>query len=74
MKKTKRETTKSAAETYAERKREIATLIEAIEFRLQIHEGSFSDRDRRDWGFVGDLGSVAERLREIADFLPGGRR
>jgi hypothetical protein len=59
---------------YTENAKKIATLIERVEWRLQLHLGTFEDSlraGRTDWGYVGDLGHVATLMTEIRDFLGG---
>lgn len=54
----------SAAETYRARLAEVRELIRRLDGALRIHERRQSARPN-DWGFPGDLGSIAERLREL---------
>lgn len=46
---------------------EIERLIESIEDRLAEHGAT----DRKNWNQVGDLNHVADKLREIDEFLGG---
>lgn len=54
----------NAAETYKARLAEVRDLIRRLEGSLAIHERRQSARPD-DWGFAGDLGHIAERLREM---------
>jgi hypothetical protein len=53
-----------AAETYRARLAEVRDLIRKLEGSLLIHERRASAQPA-NWGFAGDLGHIAERLREI---------
>ena len=67
---TKRTTTEqNAAQMYDARTKEVETIIQTVRFRLDLHRGRFRDSGSNDWGFVGDLGSIAEELKAIADRL-----
>jgi hypothetical protein len=54
----------TAAETYRNRLAEVRALLRRFEGALAIHERRQSARPS-DWGFAGDLGHIAEGLREI---------
>ena len=54
----------TAAETYRARLAEVRDLIRRLEGQITIHERRQSARPG-DCGFAGDLGHIAERLREI---------
>jgi hypothetical protein len=54
----------SAAETYKARLTEVRHLIRRLEGSLLIHERRQA-AGSADWGFPGDLGHIADRLREI---------
>jgi hypothetical protein len=54
----------TAAETYRTRLADVRNLIRRLEGSLLIHERRQTARPDQ-WGFAGDLGHIAERLREI---------
>jgi hypothetical protein len=54
----------NAAETYRARLNEVRDLIRKLEGSLLIHERRAAAAPG-NWGFPGDLGHIAERLREI---------
>jgi hypothetical protein len=54
----------NAAETYRTRLAEVRDLLRRLEGSLAIHERRQCARPA-DWGFAGDLGHIAERLRDI---------
>jgi hypothetical protein len=54
----------NAAETYAQRLVEVRDLIRRLEGQLAIHERRAAAQPG-NWGFAGDLGHIAERIREI---------
>jgi hypothetical protein len=58
-------TTRTTAQAYAERTREIDTLMKRIRTRLDRHRKHFESTGSRDWGYVGDLANFAASLEEI---------
>lgn len=65
-------TTRGAAITYAERAETIMKLIEVVQKGLKKHAGEFASVEGhygRHWGYVGDLASVEEGLRQAAHGL-----
>jgi hypothetical protein len=54
----------NAAETYKARLAEVRDLIRKLEGSILIHERRAAAQPG-NWGFAGDLGHIAERLREI---------
>lgn len=53
-----------AADTYRARIAEVRDLIQKFQRQLVIHERRQSARPL-DWGFPGDLGHIADRLRDL---------
>ena len=54
---------------------EAARLLKRVEDLLRTHKRFFVVRaQERDWGYVGDVGHVVGKLREIEDFLSGELR
>jgi hypothetical protein len=66
---TKRTTTQTTAAAYAQRAREIDTLMKRIRTQLDRHQKHFKATGSRDWGYVGDLSYFAEALGEIDETL-----
>jgi hypothetical protein len=64
---------KGANDIYRERLAEVGELIETLGRQLTIHERRQRARPG-DWGFVGDLGAIADRLREIDLLRESGHR
>jgi hypothetical protein len=58
-----------AEDAYKERMDYIRKTMKVIESKLSAHEASFERGGKKNWGMVGDLGSLKERLQEINDFL-----
>ena len=54
----------SADQTYRTRLAEVRDLIHRLEGQITIHARR-AKADPGNWGFAGDLGHIAERLRDI---------
>ena len=54
----------TAAETYKARLAEVRDLIRRLEGSLAIHERR-AKAQPTNWGYAGDLGHIADRLRDI---------
>ncbi len=58
------ETDKTAIETYRERRRDVAALLDWLEQELHDHSNR-AERDASNWCYAGDLGYVRVRLVEL---------
>jgi predicted metal-dependent hydrolase len=58
----------NAEETYKQRSKDISNLLKDIQKKLSVHEARFK-KDNDNWGYVGSLGAVKEKLSDINDFL-----
>ena len=67
---TKRTTERTPEEAYAERAAAIDALLATIKTGLQRHALEFSNTNRKNWGFVGDIAAIENTLREIAETMP----
>ena len=67
---TKRTTERTAEEAYSDRAAKIDALLETIKTGVARHKKEFSNTNRRNWGFVGDLAAIENTLREIAETMP----
>jgi len=56
----------SAVERYKKNEKEIEKLLKSITTKLKKHKKGFSKKPL-DWGYVGDLGYVMEKLEDIND-------
>lgn len=63
-----RTTTETAAQTYAERRRDIDWLLETLRAELDEHAGEAADAPN-NWSIAGDLGHVRNELIEIVAFM-----
>jgi hypothetical protein len=60
----------TAAQAYVQTADRVQSLLKQLENGLQTHAEKAGQRPR-DWGFVGDLGSIEARLQEmIQNFHP----
>lgn len=57
----------AALDAFAARHAEALALTDAIRAELDDHLGY--DPERIDWGHVGTMGAVMERLREMAEMI-----
>lgn len=63
----------SAPETYAQRRGDIARLLDVLDMELAKHaEGAKADPT--NWGRVGDLGKVRSDLIDMVGFMSGMER
>ena len=58
----------TASDTYAQHRKDITSLMLWLELELNKHQANAS-KHPKDWGFVGDLGHVREKLIEMMTFL-----
>ena len=63
----------TAWEKYAERKKSIDRILNKIKGSLAQHDKK-QGKDRRNWGFAGDLGNVESKLSEVLTFLGGSEK
>ncbi len=64
--------TLTAAQTYAQRRGEIARLLDVIQMELDAH-AQRAAANPANWGFAGDLGKVRSDLIETLAFITNGR-
>ncbi len=69
---TKRTNRETAEQAYRRHRTEIEVLMEALADKLETH-GTLFSRDLGNWGYVGDVAHVADRLREITTHFVHGR-
>ena len=60
----------TAAEAYAERRSDIARLLDVLDMELEKH-GQAARADPGNWGRVGDLSRIRAGLVEMVAFLAG---
>jgi hypothetical protein len=60
--------TQHTAAVYAEKQTAVQTLLAQLD-RLVDRHGERQERQPADWGYVGDLAQVEERLKEVVGFL-----
>ena len=60
----------TAAGAYAAKANDIARLIDVLQMELEKHQ-TLAKADAKNWGRVGDLGQVREKLIEMISFLSG---
>ena len=65
---TETKTTRTARETYDERRSEIAALLDTLGQEVNMH-AEFAEKEGINWGHAGDLGRVAEQLIRTLAFL-----
>jgi hypothetical protein len=61
-------TTKTARESYEERRRDIDHMLHWLSMELDAHDAK-SKVEPTNWGYHGDLGHVSEKLIELLAFL-----
>jgi hypothetical protein len=59
-----------AAATYAQRREDVARLVDWIELELERHRVR-AKANPTDWGYPGDLGRVRDTLIDALAFLAG---
>ena len=67
-----RQLKQTAAERYADQRRDIAVLMDCIQMELNEHAKRAAEKPT-DWGFVGDMGRVREAMRDVLQTLLIGR-
>ena len=68
----KRQLKQTAAERYADQRKDIAVLVDCIQMELDEHAKRAAEKPT-DWGYVGDMGRIRESMREILQTLLIGR-
>lgn len=63
----------SAPEAYAQRRGDIARLLDVLDMELAKHAEGMKT-DATDWGRVGDLGKVRSDLIDMVGFMSGMER
>jgi len=58
----------SAAQAYKRRSQEIAKFLTTLDKQLKKHAQDFK-KNETNWGYVGDLGHIAEELKDLAEGL-----
>ncbi len=58
----------TAIDLYAERREDIARLIDWLGLELDKHQAR-AKADPKDWGYAGDLGNVRAKLVKTVAFL-----
>jgi hypothetical protein len=53
----------TASELYAERREDLARLLDWLDLELGKHQAK-AEAQPRDWGYAGDLGYVIEKLTQ----------
>ncbi|MBI5724283.1 MAG: hypothetical protein HZA50_10025 [Planctomycetes bacterium] len=72
MNTTRKESKQTAAETYAQRRNDIAVLMDCIGMQLGVH-AERAKADPKNYGFVGDLDHIRQTMKETLAFLMIGR-
>jgi hypothetical protein len=67
-----RQLKQTAAERYADQRKDIAVLMDCIQMELDEHAKRAAEKPT-DWGFVGDMGRVRESMRDVLLTLLIGR-
>ena len=62
----------TAAERYADQRRDIAVLMDCIQMEIDAHAERAAENPT-DWGYVGDIGRVRESMRGVLQTLLIGR-
>ena len=65
---TETKTTRTARETYDERRSEIAALLDTLGQEVNMHT-EYAEKEGLHWGHAGDLGHVKELLVQTLAFL-----
>ena len=69
---TKMALSQTADEAYAQRRADIAVLMDCIQMELDDH-GKRAAAKPKDWGRAGDLGHIRETMTDVLRFLLIGR-
>ncbi|HPD28563.1 MAG TPA: hypothetical protein PLL20_01105 [Phycisphaerae bacterium] len=64
---------KTAAETYATRRHEVARLMDVLEMELKKYDDQAAAKPK-DWGFAGTMAHVRECLIDLVEGLSGIER
>ena len=67
-----RQLKQTAAEAYAERRNDIAILMDCIHMELETY-AERAAKNPQNWGFAGDLGCIKENMTNILKLLMVGR-
>ena len=67
-----RQLKQTAAERYADQRRDIAVLMDCIQMEIEAHAERAAEKPA-DWGYVGDIGRVRESMRGVLQTLLIGR-
>ena len=67
------ESRQTAAEAYAQRRGDIARLLDVLDMELARHAEAAQAKPA-DWGFAGSLGKVRSDLIDAVAFLSGRER
>jgi len=68
----KRRLDQTAAERYADHRRDVAVLMDCIQMELDHHAARAAEKPN-DWGCAGDLGRIRELMKDILRSLLMGR-
>ena len=68
----KRQLKQTAAERYADQRKDIAVLMDCIQMEMDAHAERAAAKPT-DWGYVGDMGRIRESMRDILQTLLIGR-
>ena len=68
----KRQLDQTAAQRYADHRRDVAVLMDCIQMELDHHAGRAAEKPN-DWGCAGDLGRIRESMKDILRSLLIGR-
>jgi len=58
----------SSEQEYAKRFKEIGVLLKSVEKKVGEHQKKFN-KDKKNWGFTGDLGHVVASLKDVDKFM-----
>ena len=67
-----RQLKQTAAERYADQRRDIAVLMDCIQMEIDAHAERAAEKPA-DWGYVGDMDRVRESMRGVLQTLLIGR-
>ncbi len=68
----KRQLEQTAAQRYADHRRDVAVLMDCVQMELDHHAGRAAGKPN-DWGYAGDLGRIRELMKDILRSLLIGR-
>ena len=55
----------TAEEVYTRLSKEIDKNLKALTTKVTKHKKDFAKSDKKNWGYVGDFGLIAEKLQEL---------